>query len=576
MHCKRPFAVSVFIIAALSLTSCSDSKDCNEPHSTCGGACVDLQTSSAHCGECGKSCGTKESCLAGVCTPAADLPPLCNGAYVDYQTNPAHCGACGNSCDASESCVAGVCSPMPSMLLCDGYYIDPQTNPAHCGGCGTSCKNGESCNDGSCVCFQDICGIECVDLQRDANHCGQCGHSCTPGMSCRDGECTPTVFAACFAAQGVTMLDDNLHFGGTFLAGYPGLEEYSLLAGLGIRQGNVSVIDIGMQGLFTYDPRGNPPVAIGPGDNIGAGANSLIIDGDYAYVIISASDLVRVIDLSASATTFGSTRLVTTIPTRIGSGTATMNPTFGTMFDDKLYVSLTGNTSGDPNGSQLIEIAVRDIDTSIAPNNPQILATRSLVFPADELVNDHPANTQNYASPAGVAAANGKLYVALGNLGAVSVAVPVGPGYLAVVDPVSWTKTLHKMPSACRNPRHVLATTSRVYVACPGLFGAGDPTEALVVLDAATMNPVKVTPFPRCEPSDPTSGPNACFVASPGRMTIADNQLVIADERSGRLFVTDLDGKVPAGMTAGIKVCNLECYIPTECYQSILDVVSIP
>ena len=386
---------------------------------------------------------------------------------------------------------------------------------------------------------------------------------------------TPAIFAPAFAAQGVAILDNDLNLWGTFLAGYPGMEEYSLLAGVGIHNKIVYALDIGAQGLFAYDTESLPPVFFGNGDNVGSGANSIIIDGDYAYVIISGSDLIRVIDLAATSTNYGNQRLVTTIPARMGSGTQTTNPTFGTMFNDKLYVSLTGVTAPG-GGDKLLEIAVRDIDTTIPPATPQILATRDLDFPASELVVDHPAAPQNYASPAGVAAANGKLYVALGNLGLVSVPVPVGPGYLAVVDPETWTKTLYVLPDSCRNARHVLATTNRIYVACPGLHGTGDhPIEALVVFDAATMNIINETVFQRCEPGEPTNGPDACFNPAPGRMAIAGNRLIIADERYGRLFITDLDGNVPSEFSEGKKIFDLECNTPTECYQSVLDVIAV-
>lgn len=371
------------------------------------------------------------------------------------------------------------------------------------------------------------------------------------------------------------MLNDDLTFAGTFLAGYPDMEDWSLPAGLGIYNGNVAVIDVVMQGLFTYDPRIVPPVAVGKGDNLGSQPNQIIVDGDYGYVILSGTDDVKVIDLAAPSTALGNGRMVTNIPARINSGTEKTNPTFGAMLGEKLYVSLTGIT-GQEGGNQLLEIAPREIDTGVPPATAQALATRALTFSADDLEKDDGAPS-NYPSPAGVATASGTIYVALGNLGVVAgIPIPVGPGYLAKVDPVTWTKTLYRMPDECRNPRHLLATADRIYVACPGLYGQGTPTEALVVLDAATMSPIRVTTFPRCGPSDPVDGPDACFTASPGRMTLAGDRLVIADEMSGRLFVTDLDGNVPEGMTAGIKVCELECYTPTWCTQSILDVISIP
>jgi uncharacterized repeat protein (TIGR02543 family) len=384
----------------------------------------------------------------------------------------------------------------------------------------------------------------------------------------------PMFFAACAATNELAVLDNDLNLTGNFLVGYPSLEEYSLPAALGLHNNHILVIDVVMTGLFAYDFNTFPPVAVGHGDNLGSQPNEIIVDGNYGYVIVSGSDLIRVIDLTATSTSFGNQRTVTTIPARIGTGTERTNPNYGVVYNDKLYVSLTGLT-GMTGGDKILEIAVRDIDPNIPSTTPQILATRELSFPASELQMD-PEFSANYSSPAGISAANGKLYVTLGNLGVVSgIPAPVGAGYLAEINIATWTKQIHIMPQGCRNPKHVLATDTRIYVSCAGNYGQGDvQTEALVVLDAITKDIVNVTTFLPSLPNGTESGPVNPTNATPGRLAIAGNRVVIADEMTNRLFVTDLNGTILQGMANGIVICDFKYYTPTWASQAIMDVVS--
>ena len=46
---------------------------CPEGTSDCNGACVDTQTDTNNCGECGTACTGTEVCNAGVCAPACDV-----------------------------------------------------------------------------------------------------------------------------------------------------------------------------------------------------------------------------------------------------------------------------------------------------------------------------------------------------------------------------------------------------------------------------------------------------------------------------------------------------------------------
>ncbi|MDP3213212.1 MAG: hypothetical protein Q8S73_03840, partial [Deltaproteobacteria bacterium] len=84
---------------------------CAAPLSECGaGPCVNTQTSAAHCGGCGRTCATGQSCVAGDCALGCAAPTtLCGGACVDFQTDVTHCGMCGRACAATARCVAGRC-----------------------------------------------------------------------------------------------------------------------------------------------------------------------------------------------------------------------------------------------------------------------------------------------------------------------------------------------------------------------------------------------------------------------------------------------------------------------------------
>ena len=84
---------------------------CLSPLTECGpGPCVNTQTSAAHCGGCGRTCATGQSCVAGACTLVCTAPTVvCGGACVNTQTDAAHCGMCGRACATGARCTAGRC-----------------------------------------------------------------------------------------------------------------------------------------------------------------------------------------------------------------------------------------------------------------------------------------------------------------------------------------------------------------------------------------------------------------------------------------------------------------------------------
>jgi hypothetical protein len=84
---------------------------CTAPLSDCGaGACVNTQNSAAHCGGCGRTCATGQSCVAGACTLVCAAPTvICGGACVNTQTDATHCGSCPRACATGARCLAGTC-----------------------------------------------------------------------------------------------------------------------------------------------------------------------------------------------------------------------------------------------------------------------------------------------------------------------------------------------------------------------------------------------------------------------------------------------------------------------------------
>jgi hypothetical protein len=121
---------------------------------------------------------------------------LCDGVCVNVQTSTNHCGICGVQCgsvNGEASCVAGVCelTCSPGFEKCEGSCVDLQSDTAHCGACGAKCSTA----GGEATCDAGACKISCAagfaDCDSDvANGCevnGSC--ACAPGevVDCYDG-----------------------------------------------------------------------------------------------------------------------------------------------------------------------------------------------------------------------------------------------------------------------------------------------------------------------------------------------------------------------------------------------------
>ncbi len=104
------------------------SSSCSGGLTACDGACVDLASDPAHCGDCAEDCGPGGTCDAGNCA--------CAGGG-DVATDPANCGACGNLCAPGQTCAAGTCtcadSSVPFQDVQDIFPASCATNGCHKG-----------------------------------------------------------------------------------------------------------------------------------------------------------------------------------------------------------------------------------------------------------------------------------------------------------------------------------------------------------------------------------------------------------------------------------------------------------
>lgn len=175
----------------------------------CGNGCADTRWDDANCGVCGNVCGANSYCLFGTCTvrpvcnttnngttcPAAGggVGVCCNNACVDTSSTNEHCGTCGASCPTDNTCENSQCRTPDGG---SGYCVASESCPTgltcvagkcsreECGAGVTGVKcafggvNAAGTGMGTC------CGGDCVDVAQDGDHCGACGTDC-PG----DGLC---------------------------------------------------------------------------------------------------------------------------------------------------------------------------------------------------------------------------------------------------------------------------------------------------------------------------------------------------------------------------------------------------
>ena len=166
----------------------SDAGGCQSPLTACGGDCVSLLVSAAHCGRCGNACTATEVCRGGVCastTTCVAPEALCAGACTDVTHDAANCGECGRRCAAGQVCMRGLCAAGPSGAIEPGRSC---ARNADCPGTGATCAHVSAGWPGG------YCQYRCAAT----TDCGAMGVCARPGL----GSTSPTVCLQRCASDG--------------------------------------------------------------------------------------------------------------------------------------------------------------------------------------------------------------------------------------------------------------------------------------------------------------------------------------------------------------------------------------
>jgi hypothetical protein len=242
--------------------------DCND--SLSDGCETDLSTSS-NCGACGKRC-------SNLCTPAgcADACPApltrCVQSCVDLTTSTAHCGRCDSACPkpwgGSVTCNAGTCgepSCPPRFTLCRTpgsdflTCADLQNDPVNCGACFNRCitlmSAIQACVAGKCGTASSEVGVESVATKWSGANCGQVGRTCAADEYCGDGQCRPR--SDWVLVRGLQLPED-----------------------LAVDAGEVFFSTLGDNGIYKLKPGAGPPVPLATGQ---AKPTRIAVDATHVY-----------------------------------------------------------------------------------------------------------------------------------------------------------------------------------------------------------------------------------------------------------------------------------------------------
>lgn len=190
---------------------------CPPPSVRCGGACTDLQGSTANCGACGRVCALSNAspaCAGGRCLVAACASGFgncdgdsANGCERSLTNDNSHCGGCGVACPSGQSCQGTRC-----VDACAGRTCPPCQSCS--GGTCVAVPDGTACADEGNTCTLDRCAGGRCDHPRRTDDCGgrscglsacgnACGGSCPSGQVCNaSGQCVSTCGdGACVAGE---------------------------------------------------------------------------------------------------------------------------------------------------------------------------------------------------------------------------------------------------------------------------------------------------------------------------------------------------------------------------------------
>jgi hypothetical protein len=104
----------------------------------CGSECVDRQTDTQNCGQCGRACDAGQLCSEGACVDECpDGYERCGDGCVDLDNSEEHCGSCDNRClnaGAEGYCGMGECT----SWVCRPDRLDEDGDRSN--GCERTCE----------------------------------------------------------------------------------------------------------------------------------------------------------------------------------------------------------------------------------------------------------------------------------------------------------------------------------------------------------------------------------------------------------------------------------------------------
>ncbi|MGZ3459678.1 MAG: MXAN_6577-like cysteine-rich protein, partial [Archangium sp.] len=309
-----------------------------------------------------------------------------------------------------------------------------------------------------------------------------------------------------------------------------------------------------------------------PARNItGLVPNHLLVRDPYVFILNSTSNTLQVLRRDEAPTSGPGPRFPEGMTlTNVGSvnfGENT-NPYGFTELDSDVYVTLLGNLqTASSAGGKVARVSMAD------PTAPSITDTFEL--PTGEALQPFPGHT-TVPSPAGIAARQGRVYAALGNLDPRDFSAG-GPGFLARIDPSTRAVDLLALGEGCLNPFWVVPVGEQLLVSCSGKatydrdFNLVDVKgTGLVLLDAED----RVTASLELRCPEGTS----CLLPSAGRFSVVNNRAYVGDNSAGRIFVIEVVGDSLVerrGFGPGAEPPLLAC--PRDNKPSLVgDVVAIP
>jgi hypothetical protein len=494
----------------------------------------------------------------------------CVGQCVDLSSTTSHCGACGHICGQGQVCSEGACLCQEGAKVCAGACAAVASDPNNCGTCGIVCGQGRVCESGLCQlnCSQGFtrCGDSCVDLTKDTNHCGSCETACGDAKSCHAGVCTYDVVAACFNTGQVVGLQ-----AGTDLKG-PNRSIGERPQSVARMQDVLVVLDAAKKlrsaRLVDYAALpGAPATDDAP--------NQLIVEDPYVYVLNSTSNTLVVYQRKTAP---GSLTEGTRFAQGLGlEAVATVDfgantSPFGMVrLGSDLWVTLYGNLGGDVSaGGKVARVSLSN------PLQPQ-LSKPYLQLPGGEALQPFQGSSP-IPSPSGIVAHRGKLYVALNSIDPNTFS-PGGPGLVARIDPQSLQVTYLPLGDTCLNPGWLASAGTKLLVSCSGEASYDSSFNLVAVKKTSLVLLDEQDAVVAARPIEcPQSGGSTCALPSAGRFAVVGSRVYVGDNNAGRIFVFEVNGSaltevrgLSPSKPAPIPACQREAG-----FSLVGDVVAIP